>query len=62
MSFKDFDFAEFINSPRMKREWDNLSNGVRHRRQQEDEAVHVNAQVLMVDRNGNVSAMESYND
>ncbi|AFQ96799.1 hypothetical protein STRATTON_87 [Erwinia phage vB_EamM_Stratton] len=51
MTFSDNAFAEFLSNPRIKREWDNLSNGSRHR-QHDDEVTHVTAQVLLVDSTG----------
>lgn len=53
MTFSDNAFAEFLSNPRTKREWDNLSNGVKHRRQDDDELTHVTAQVVLVDTAGN---------
>ncbi|QXO09508.1 hypothetical protein pEaSNUABM11_00084 [Erwinia phage pEa_SNUABM_11] len=59
--FNDSTFAEFLTNPRIKREWDNLSNGVKHR-EQEDEAVRVTAQVFTVDSMGTVNPMEFCHD
>ncbi|QVW55136.1 hypothetical protein pEaSNUABM29_00092 [Erwinia phage pEa_SNUABM_29] len=53
MDFSDTAFAEFLSNPRTKREWDNLTNGTRHR-QDDDEVVHVNAQVMLVSPTGTV--------
>lgn len=61
MTFTDSQFNEFLNNPRFKREWDNLSNGKKHR-QQEEEAVRVTAQVFAVDMMGNISPLEQFND
>jgi len=61
MTFSDAQFNEFMNNPRIKREWDNLSNGTKHR-QQEEQPVRVTAQVFAVDMMGNVSPLEHYND
>lgn len=52
MTFSDSAFSEFLSNPRTKREWDNLSNGVKHRRQEDDEVTHVTAQVVLVDSIG----------
>ncbi|HHS7556382.1 TPA: hypothetical protein ACTPQ1_004674 [Salmonella enterica] len=57
MDFSDNAFAEFLTNPRVKREWDNLTNGTRHR-QNDDEIVHVTAQVLLVSPTGNVYPMQ----
>lgn len=56
MDFSDTEFAEFLSHPRFKREWDNLTNGVRRR--DEEEIVHVTAQVLLVSPTGNVFPMQ----
>ncbi len=56
MDFSDTQFAEFLSHPRVKREWDNLTSGVRH--QDEEEIVHVTAQVLLVSPTGNVFPMQ----
>ncbi|EJT3291917.1 hypothetical protein N2L21_003997 [Salmonella enterica] len=56
MDFSDMQFAEFLSHSRVKREWDNLTNGVRH--QDEEEIVHVTAQVLLVSPTGNVFPMQ----
>ncbi|EDK7230851.1 hypothetical protein CKI39_06170 [Salmonella enterica subsp. enterica serovar Java] len=56
MDFSDAQFAEFLSHPRVKREWDNLTNNVR--RQDEEEIVHVTAQVLLVSPTGNVFPMQ----
>lgn len=56
MDFSDTQFAEFLSHPRVKREWDNLTNGTR--RQDEEEIVHVTAQVLLVSPTGNVFPMQ----
>ncbi|ECB4558085.1 hypothetical protein EXP36_00115 [Salmonella enterica subsp. enterica serovar Weltevreden] len=56
MDFSDAQFAEFLSNPRVKREWDNLTNSVR--RQDEEEIVHVTAQVLLVSPTGNVFPMQ----
>lgn len=53
MTFSDNAFSEFLSNPRTKREWDNLSNGVKHRQQDEDMHTHVTAQVVLVDTAGN---------
>lgn len=52
--FRDSDFAEFLSSPRVRNEWDNLTNGVKHR-QQDEEPTAVTAQVILVDSSGNAS-------
>ena len=52
MTFSASAFAEFLSNPRTKREWDNLSNGVKHRRNDDDEITHVTAQVVLVDSTG----------
>lgn len=52
MTFSDAQFAEFLNNPRQKREWDNFTNGVKHRLQPDDDVVHVTAQVTLVDAEG----------
>jgi len=49
MTFTDQQFSEFLNNPRQKREWDNFSNGVKHRLQPDDVVVHVTAQVTLLD-------------
>jgi hypothetical protein len=59
--FNDSTFAEFLTNPRIKREWDNLSNGAQHR-QIEEEPVHVTAQVFAVDTLGNITPMEFYHE
>lgn len=56
MNFSDTQFAEFLSHPRVKREWDNFTNGTR--RQDEEEIVHVTAQVLLVSPTGNVFPMQ----
>lgn len=60
MTFTDNAFAEFLSNPRVKREWDNLSNGAVHR-QENEEPFRVTAQTYP-HYDMPVSSQGDYND